>query len=117
MQSPDLAVTAGPLGHQLLRQNIERAGRNADFLKLVVRRCLQQGEALDQFAPGQREQAPLRRFSHGVPGAPDALQKHRNPSRRTQLANKVHRTDVDTQFQRRRSNQDLQAPGPQPFLG
>ena len=51
---------------------------------------------------------PLRHRAHPVPGAADALQRHGNRARRSDLADQVHRADVDAQLERSRRHHRAQ---------
>ena len=117
MQFVDAFLAAGPFRHDLLRQHIHCAVRNADLLDFVHGRGLQQREALHQFAPGQREKPTPGNFANGVARTPDALQKTRDAARRAQLTDQVHRPDVDAQFQRGRRDKDLEASALETLLG
>ena len=88
------------LGHDLLRQHVERAVGNAQGIELAAAHRIEQGGALDQVVARLRKQPALGRAADRMAGAADALQKSRDRMRRTDLADQVDLADVDAQFER-----------------
>ena len=117
MQLIDASLAAGPLGHDLLRENVHGAVRYMDFLDFVHCRGVQQRQALDQLAARQGEQAASRDLADCVARTTDALQKPRDAPRRAQLAYEVHGADIDAQFQRGRGDKHLETPALKALLG
>ncbi len=93
------------LGHNLLRQNVERTFGNHDAVQLAEPYGTHKRRAFQQFVARGCEEASLGNRSAPVSGASDSLQTSANRSRRADLADQVHRADVDSQFQRRRRDQ------------
>ena len=56
--------------------------------------------AFDQFIAAQRENPAFGQTAAFVFRATDALQKRGDGTRRAELANQIHRADVDAEFQR-----------------
>ena len=52
-----------------------------------------------------------------MPRPPHPLQQRGDRTRRTELADEVHIADVDTQFQRRGGDQNLELAGLEPLFG
>src|SRR5262245_24439122 len=77
----------------------------------------QQRRALDQFIPAQRENPTFRQTTALMLGPTDALQQCSYRARRAQLANKINRTNVNSQFERRRSDEGFQFAALQPIFG
>ena len=60
---------------------------------------------------------PFGQRAHPVAGAADALQRHRDRARRADLADQVHRADIDAQFERSRRHHRAQFAVLQPRFG
>ena len=101
---------AGDLGHELLRQHIQRRGRHDQRVEFAAVHGIQQRRAFQQFVARGREQSALGHAADMVAGTADALQEGGDGTRRTDLANQVDVADVDAQFQRGGGDQYLQVP-------
>src|ERR1700689_3883399 len=75
------------------------------------------GAAFEQIVGGQREEASLRRRAEAMPRAAHALNRSRDGFGRIELAYEVDRTDVDSQFERRRRDYGLQLAAFEPLFG
>ncbi len=104
------------LGHDLLRQHIERLVRHRQQIELAAAHAVEQGDAFAQLVAREREQPSLRRAADGVAGAADPLQEARDRARRADLTDQVDIADVDAEFQRRRRHQRPQRAGLEPLL-
>ena len=105
------------LGHDLLRQHVQRLRRHADAVQLSRLRRGQQRRALHQFVAGKGKQAALGGAGDMVPGAADALQERHDRLGRPELAHQVHHADVDAELQGRGRDDDPQVAGLQSLLG
>ena len=93
-------LLAGAGGHHLLRQNVERVARNLQAVELAAADGAHQRGAFHQLvARGGEERGPWA-ARPPMPGAADALQRHRDGARRADLAHQVDRADIDAQFER-----------------
>ena len=90
------------LGHDLLREDVERRARRVDAIEPPARDRADERGALDELVARRREEPPARRAPERVARAPDALQERRDRARRADLADEVDRADVDPQLERRR---------------
>ena len=104
------------LGHDLLRQHVERLVRHRDAIELAVMHRAHHRRALDQVVAREREDASLGHALDGVARAPDALQEGGDAVRRGDLADQVDMADVDAELERRGRHQDFQLPLSQPVL-
>ena len=112
-----LELLAGHRGHDLLGQDIQRGLRDAQAIQFAVPNGMHQGGAFDETVPGHGEQAPPGQCAHPVARAPDALQRHRDRAGGSDLADQVHRADVDSQFERRRGDHRSEVAALEPVLG
>ena len=111
-----LPLRGAGLGHDLLRQDVERLQRHLDPVQLPRLHRHQQGRAFHQFVAGQREQAPLGGPGDVVAGAADALQKRHDRLWRPELAHQIDHADVDPELQRCGGNDGAQLPALEPLL-
>src|SRR5450631_3687676 len=72
------------------------------------------GAAFDQLVARGSEEAAVGTGAHPVSGAADALQRHGDGARRTDLAHQFNRANVDAQFERRRRYHGAQLAAFQP---
>ena len=93
------------LRHDLLCQDVEWRDRRGELIKPARADTVDQRRALDQLVACRREEPPFWRLSQRVARTTDALEERRHAARRLQLAHEVHRSDIDTQLQRRRRHQ------------
>ena len=84
------------------------AVRNLQAVQLARANRAHQRRALDQLVARGREEAALRHRAHPVAGAADALQRDGDRARRADLADQIHRADIDAQFERRRRHHRAQ---------
>jgi hypothetical protein len=101
-------LLARHFGDDLLRQHVERLRRQDQYV--------QQRRAFDQVVAGGGEQQRLRRAADAVAGAPGALQKSGDGSRRAELADQIHIADIDAQLQRRGGHQHRQFAALEPLF-
>ena len=76
-----------------------------------------QGGALDQFISRRRYQQTLGFGSHPMPRPSHTLQRHRNRPCGANLNHQIHRSDIDTKFERSRSDHSAQFASLQPRFG
>ena len=107
---------AGALGDDLLREDVERRHRRVDTVQPAGADGANQRGALDQLIAGRGKEAALGREPQRVAGAANALEEGGDAARRLQLADEVHRADIDAQFQRGRGDQRLHLARLQPLL-
>jgi hypothetical protein len=108
---------AGRLGHDLLRQHVERRGQHAQRVELAAADAVEQRGAFDQLVARLRKQPRLRHPAHRVARAPRALQEGGDGARRAELADQVDVADVQPQLQRGGGHQHLQLAALQALLG
>ena len=101
-------------GHNLLRQDIERAVRNLHAVQFARANRAHQRRAFDQFVARGGEDAALGHRAHPVTGAADALQRDGDGARRADLADQIDRADVDAQLERCRRHDGPQLAALQP---
>ena len=101
----DVAALGRARGHDLLRQNIERRLGNDQPIQIALPDRTNQRRALEQIVARGREEASLGNRAAPVTGATDALQRHRNRPRRTDLAHQIDRANIDAKLQRSRRHQ------------
>ena len=106
-----LPALRGALGHDLLREDVERQHRRVHRVERATSHTCEQRRALDELVAGHRIQTTLRRPTAAVPRAADALQERRDAARRGDLADHLDRSDVDPQLQRCRRDQRAQLAG------
>ena len=85
-------------GDNLLGENVEWLLGNRDSIEVSALDGANIGRALHQVVASGNKEAPLGNRSAPVTGASDALQSHRDRTRRVDLANQVNVADVDAQF-------------------
>ena len=88
------------LGHDLLRQHVERMRGNAQSIELAATHRIEERHRFDQLVAARGKQPALRHAADRVVGATDPLQKHRDGARRAQLADELNVADVDSQLER-----------------
>ena len=116
------AFARADLGHDLLRQHVERLLGDHEPVQLAAVGAVDERRAFDEVVAREREQPTLRRAADLMSGAADALQEAGDGARRAELADEVDLADVDAELQRGRRHQrlelaPLQAPlGVQPVL-
>src|SRR6185312_6497346 len=94
----DIPLARRDFRDNLLREHIERLGRNVQAVELAAADTIEQRRALDEVIAGQREEAALRRSTQAVTGASDALQQCSNGPRRSELTDEVHIADIDPEL-------------------
>ena len=116
-RSSSLQSSQAAAAHDLLRQNIERVV--AEFPGDPVRPARMARTSAAHSISSSRVVAKMRPFGlapHPVPGTADALQRHRDRARRADLADQIHRPDIDAQFERCRCHNRAQFAVLQPCL-
>ena len=117
VQLLDAPLLHADLGHDLLREHVERRGPRLDRVELVPPDAREQRRALDEVVARQREQPPLRHSPQAVTRAADALQERSDRMRRAELADEIDVADVEPELERRRRHERLELPGLEPLLG
>ena len=92
-------VLAGAHGDHLLRQHVERRLGDLKLVQAAVADGARERGALDQLVARHGKDAALGDGAAPVPGAPDALQRHRDGAGRSDLAHQVDRANVNTQLE------------------
>ena len=105
------------LGHDLLRQHVERLLQNGEPVELAAADAVDQRRAFHQLVAREREQPALGRARDRVPGSPDPLQERRDRARRAELADQVDLADVDAELERGGRHQRLELAVLEPLLG
>ena len=108
---------AGGLGDDLLREDVERRGDDAQRIELAAAHRVEQRGAFDELVARLREEARLRHAADGVAGAAGALQEGRDRARRAELADEVDVADVEAELERRRRHEHLEPALLQALLG
>ncbi len=107
----------GDLGHDLLREHVERLLGNRQPVQLAAGDGIEQRRALHEIITRQREEPALRRAVDRVPRAPDPLQEACDPARRSELTDQIDLADVDAELERGGRDQCLQRATFQTLLG
>ncbi len=110
------AIAGRRLGHDLLREHIERRVVFDDGVEVAIEAGADERGALDEIVARDGEQPPLRRADDRVARPADALQERRDAVRRADLAHEVDVADVDAELERCRGNQCLEAARLEPML-
>ena len=105
------------LGHELLREHVERLCRHRDPVELAPERGIEKCRPVAEIVAREREEPALRHPAHGVARAPHPLQKRRNRARRAELADEIDVADVDPELERCGGDQHLELTALQPLLG
>ena len=105
------------LGHDLLRQHVERLLQNGEPVELAAADAVDERRAFHQLVAREREQPALGRARDRVPGSPDPLQERRDRARRAELADQVDLADVDAELERGGRHQRLELAVLEPLLG
>jgi hypothetical protein len=100
----------------LLREHIERIGRNVQAVKLAATHRIQQCCAFDEIIARQRKEPALRRATHRMARAADALQEGVDGARRAQLAHQIDIADVNSELKRRGGDERFLFPPLQALL-
>ena len=93
-------ILRGDLGHDLLRQNVQRRLGNSHAVEQPPTHGPEQGERFHQFVSRQRHQPALRNQPQRMARAADPLQERRDRAGRADLDHQVDVPDVDAQLQR-----------------
>ena len=93
------------------------APRDAERIHRAVTDRMNERAAFDQLVARHREEPPFRRCADPVAGSPDALQRDRDRSRRTELHDEIDRADVDAELERGRRHHRPQLAVFEPVLG
>ena len=96
------------LGHDLLRQHVERVRRDAQLIELLAAHRIEQRDRFDQLVAARREQPALRHAADRVIGTTHPLQEHGDGARRPQLTDELHVANVDTELERGRCDHRLE---------
>ena len=109
-------VLGGALRHDLLRHDVEGRDGLDDGVQAAGPGASKEGSALHELVATGRIQHAPGRAEPGVVRAPHALEERGERSRRADLADQLHRPDVDPELQRCRGHQGLEVARPQPRL-
>ena len=96
------------------RDDLLRRARRADAREYAARSSSPrrtESSSATQSISSSRLAGKMRPFGtppHGVIGAADALQEHRDAARRAELAHQLDVADVDAELERRRGHHDLE---------
>ena len=110
-------VLARRLCDNLLRHDVQRVLRDFDALQIAAANRVNDRRAFDQLVARRREQDAARPRADPMSGAPDTLESDRNRTRRPDLNGQIHGSDIDAQFERRRSHHCAQFAILQPRFG
>jgi hypothetical protein len=106
----------GALGHDLLREHIQRGNRRMGRVQLAFLDRPHQGGALHQLVARGREETAFGGPPEGMARAADPLEEAAHATRRLELADEVDRADVDPELERGGRDQRAQAAGLQALL-
>src|SRR5262249_27593350 len=114
--APGLASSGG---YDLLREHVARPRRRLEPIERARADATHQRRALDELVARGREEASLRYSLRidVVAGAADTVTPHRDAARRADLANEIHRSNIDAQLERRRRHYCSQLAAFEPLLG
>ena len=112
-----MPLLRGDFGDDLLRQHVERLLGDRQPIELAAANAVEQRPAFDELVARQREQPALGGALDRMARAPDALQKRRDRTRRTKLADQVDLADIDAQFERGGRHQRLELSSLEALLG
>ena len=104
-------------GHNLLCQNVQGRFGNGDVVEISIADCAHHCGALYEFVARRREDPAFGYCAAPVTCPANALQADGNRTRRTDLANQVDRSDIDTEFERCGRHKGAELSGFQFFLG
>lgn len=108
---------AGRLGHDMLREHVERRMRHDECIELAAPRAVDERRALDQIVARIRKEPALGRCAHLVPRAAHALQECGDAARRAELADELYIADVDAELERGGGNEHAQGAALQACFG
>ncbi len=112
----DLPFVLRARGDDLLREDIERRFRDLERVERTAANPAHERRTLDQFVARRDVEDSFGQRAYPVAGAPDALQRHRDRSRRAELHHKVDRADVDAELERGGCDDRSQLPIAQTLL-
>ncbi len=104
------------LGHDLLRQHVERPVGDCKPIKFPATNAVHEGRAFNEVVAGEWKQPPLRGATDRMAGAADALQEACDRARRTELADEIDVSDVDAEFERSGGDEGFQLAVLEPLL-
>ena len=116
VQRPFVPLFACHRRHELLSQDVERAPRDDQPVEPALARGADQRRALDQLVTRQRKDPPLGYRSEVMSRPAHPLQQRGDRARRADLADQVHRADVDPELERRRGDERLELSLLEPLL-
>ncbi len=105
------------LGHDLLREDVERRVADGDGLEPRAPEPAHERRALDELVAAQGEETPLRRAPADVRCAADALQPGCDRAGRAELDDDVHLAHVDAELEGGGRHHRAQRSGLEPLLG
>ena len=103
--------------HELLGEDVEGRLGDADPVQVSRVHRRDQCRTLDQFIPGGGKEASLRSGSEPMSRAAHPLEGDRDGTGRAELADQVHRTDVDPELEGGGRDDGPDLPGLEPALG
>ncbi len=106
----------GDLGDDLLSEDVQRRYGRVHGVERACTCRAEERDTLDELVASHRVDPALRDALTSVIGATHPLEKGRDRTRRTELADEVDRSDVDAEFERRRRDDRAQGALTQPGL-
>ena len=100
VQRFDVPFVLRARGDDLLREDVERRLGDLQRVERAAANPAHERGALDQLVARRDVEDSFGQRADPVAGAPDALQRNRDRSRRAQLHDEIDRTDVDAEFER-----------------
>ena len=117
IQVRDVPLVTRTCRNDLLRENVQRRGRNRDCVHRPGTYGADQRRAFEQLVTRRRKQPAMGTRADPVTGSSDPLQRHRNRARRTKLHDQIDRSDVDAEFERRGRDDGAKLALLEPMLG
>jgi hypothetical protein len=110
-------VVGGDGRDELLREDVEGPRRDRERVERALAHRADEGRALDELVPRQREHSPLRRRAERVARAADALEQRRDRARRADLHDELDGADVDPELEGRGRDDAADLGALEPRLG
>ncbi len=109
-------LLGGDLGHELLGQDVDGGHGGDHGVERALAHRPQQGGAFHQLVAGEGEQAALGDAAQAVVGPAHPLEEGGDAAGGADLADQLHRADVDPELQGGGGDQRLEVAGPQAGL-
>ena len=104
----DVPLVARTGRDELLRQHVERRGRNAQRVDGAAAHRPDERRAFQQLIAGRGEEPAFGQRAHPVSRAADALEGNGDRARRAELDDEIDRADIDAEFERGRRDHAAQ---------